>query len=402
MSLTLTMLASPDGVALETKRLEGGKLVLGRAPNCDWILRDENGQGRISREHCVISYEAGVWTVLDEKSTNGTDLNGQPLIRKQPSRPLRNGDRLDIGPYTIEVQFGENRIDSARPDADELLPWLSKPEAKILFDEFSQFPPIHTCHPEVEDNGSTATGRVDVTKGKVVDKADVGNPWDDPPSPLTECQNDVGKHGQDEILSPPVAGRPVTNGQLLGAFLDGAGATDVQSTDSLVALREAGAAYRAFVLGMREVLGAINDIKNAFRIAETHYLDRRRNPLKYSMNDDVALRAMLDARTGSNMTAAAAVKETLADLRLHELAMLTAMQVAMREFMESLNPAKFRTATEGALLPMQRRAQAFELYEAAYKANLEALSDSLDSPFGKAFARAYETVVTEASGRGEV
>ena len=48
----------------------------------------------ISRFHALVSVEEGHFFVEDLGSTNGTLINGSPLIRR---RPLVNGDRLRIG-----------------------------------------------------------------------------------------------------------------------------------------------------------------------------------------------------------------------------------------------------------------------------------------------------------------
>ena len=66
-----------------------GAFMIGRAPTCSLILSDEN----VSRNHAVIQRGPGGWTLSDVGSTNGTQLNGQPVTEAQ----LRAGDRIVFG-----------------------------------------------------------------------------------------------------------------------------------------------------------------------------------------------------------------------------------------------------------------------------------------------------------------
>jgi predicted component of type VI protein secretion system len=95
------------------------------------------------------------------------------------------------------------------------------------------------------------------------------------------------------------------------------------------------------------------------------------------------------------------VTDALRDIRLHELASMAAMQSAVRALMEGLDPAKLRAAAEQGggmtVLPAQRKARAWDAFEALHTKTTRALSDDFDSVFGKAFARAYERAMDEVS-----
>jgi ABC-type multidrug transport system ATPase subunit len=79
------------------------RIVLGRDPACDVVVDDR----LVSREHCVVQCRGGVWTLLDDRSTNGTFAGGH-RIRAQALPPgervvLRLGDP-DTGPtVTLRV-----------------------------------------------------------------------------------------------------------------------------------------------------------------------------------------------------------------------------------------------------------------------------------------------------------
>ena len=82
---------------------------------------------------------------------------------------------------------------------------------------------------------------------------------------------------------------------------------------------------------------------------------------------------------------------------------MTAMQTAVRTLLEGLDPAKLRLqADQGgsmALLGAQKKARAWDAYEALHARTVQALTDDFDSVFGKAFARAYERALDEVSAK---
>ena len=51
------------------------------------------------------------------------------------------------------------------------------------------------------------------------------------------------------------------------------------------------------------------------------------------------------------------------------------------------------------LLPLQKKARAWDAYETLHSRTVQALADDFDSAFGKAFARAYERSLDEVSAK---
>lgn len=73
------------------------RFVLGRsARDAHFALRD----GNVSRQHAIIERAPGGWMVVDMASTNGILVNGTRVTRA----PLRPGDVLEIGPFTLAVE----------------------------------------------------------------------------------------------------------------------------------------------------------------------------------------------------------------------------------------------------------------------------------------------------------
>jgi len=189
---------------------------------------------------------------------------------------------------------------------------------------------------------------------------------------------------------------------MLEAFFKGAELTGARPADPVGMMNALGKAFRATVAGLRATLIARATIKSEFRIDQTMIQARGNNPLKFSADDDDALTALLGVGRRTEMAPAAAIEDSLRDLRLHEVAVMAAMQVAIRTMLEELSPDKIRAhADQGGMnvLPAQRKARAWEAFEAQHAATVAALADDFDSVFGKAFVRAYERAVDEISTR---
>jgi type VI secretion system FHA domain protein len=225
-------------------------------------------------------------------------------------------------------------------------------------------------------------------------------PFDPQPAPPVPTQPAPSAPAATPLPSAPT---PAPESALLSAFLQGAGLTDVQPADPTATMHVLGQAFRAMVSGLRAVLIARASIKSEFRIEQTIIRARGNNPLKFSAGDDDALAALLGTGRRTDMTAAAAVTDALKDIRLHELASLAAMQSAVRAVLDGLDPAKLRAqANQGgamSVLPAQKKARAWDAYEALHMQTVQALSDDFDSVFGKAFARAYEHALDEVAAR---
>ncbi|MFN0115504.1 MAG: type VI secretion system-associated FHA domain protein TagH [Paracoccaceae bacterium] len=200
---------------------------------------------------------------------------------------------------------------------------------------------------------------------------------------------------------PSTSSQPPATGDLLAAFLRGAGMEDARPADAEATMEKLGAAFRALVTGLRQTLIARAAIKGEFRIEQTMIRARGNNPLKFSAGDDDALAALLGAGRRTEMTPAAAVGEALDDIRLHELAAMAAMQTAVRSLIERFDPAPLRIEGDrsGGMLGAQKRARAFELFEKLHGDITAALTDDFDSVFGKAFSRAYEQALREVSNK---
>ena len=113
MILTLEV-TSPQAATLGDARRrtfshEGG--TIGRASSCDWVLSHRKVSGR----HASITYQDSFFYIVDEQSANGVFINSTKN-RLVPGRryALKNGDRIIIDPYEMEVAISDRPDDSRR------------------------------------------------------------------------------------------------------------------------------------------------------------------------------------------------------------------------------------------------------------------------------------------------
>jgi hypothetical protein len=71
------------------------ELLLGRHPGCGVVLGDLS----VSRRHARLTFRDGQWVLRDLDSTNGTLVNGRPVVRCQ----LLPGDVLTLGDESVLV-----------------------------------------------------------------------------------------------------------------------------------------------------------------------------------------------------------------------------------------------------------------------------------------------------------
>jgi type VI secretion system FHA domain protein len=454
VTLTLTMLRCPDTVAPETRVLQGGEFSIGRGSENDWVLSDR--ERFLSKRHCILAYRSGNWQIAD-LSANGTFLNGEaePVGHNRP-RDLRDGDRLRLGAYEIELRIADTATSrgapvalgdpfaldplAARPpaaggpfDQDPLLGRGSGPDpfAEALAPASINSPRDYDLFPRGSGNapfaGPTRPDHSPPTEDAFrppVPHSLLPDDWDrepasEPPAPAppvpasgpppttlfteTPVPAPAPVPAPVPVPAPPAAPAAVTPGDdLLMAFLRGTGLRDARPTDPAAAMEALGTAFRALISGLRLVMIARSAIKGEFRIEQTMIRSRGNNPLKFSADDDDAMLALLGAGRRLEMGPAEAVTDALRDIRLHEIATVAAMRSAVRSMISRFDPGRLRLAAEQSglnLVPVQRKARAWDAFEALFAQTCHALTDDFDSVFGRAFARAYEQALAETRER---
>ncbi len=438
-SLLLRILRCPDYAAPESRRVPGGALSIGRGPGVDWVLADPDRH--LSKLHCTVAEGRSGWEIVDE-STNGTFLNQSADPIGPTPHPVQAGDRLRLGSYEIEIREEEaapSYLGSASwPPEDQSFP--GEPARKSSYEPARK--PSHEPAQSsdfsmlAEDFGVDFAGPTQPNNAPGIDdpfpppragvdlppdwRPVLGEPADPlppsaPPStalpahaPQSSCED--LRAGPNPFVTPAARADPALpdapplapgEDRLLVAFLRGAGMPKLRPEAPEATMEALGAAFRAMVAGLRATMIARADVKSSFRIEQTRIQRRGNNPLKFAADDDDALLGLLDpARRG--VEPRAAITEALRDLRLHELASVTAMQAAAHALVQSLAPAAVDAALPHRPVDRWPRGRRARLWSAAvaHHARIEAaLADDFDSAFGRAFALAYEEAMAELKER---
>lgn len=447
MALTLSVLRCPDQVAPETREIGGGEFNIGRGGDNDWVLADP--ERHLSKRHCVVAFRSGTWQLADV-STNGTFLNreSEPVGTGQP-RTLRDGDRLRLGPYEIEVRIAEEAEPFRSPDppvrqaAASSDPFGDDPFAAVLGPAGAA--PFQGTSPARDERPAFALPPdFDPLAPDSVEQPFAGPAMADhqpaiedafrPPKPASELLPDDWDVEESLLRplpgtalpaappsaapplvaeaqppAPALVGEPAVEAEagvhdtgLLAAFLAGAGVPDARPADPIVTMEALGGAFRALVAGLRQALIARAAIKGEFRIEQTMIRTQGNNPLKFSAGDDDALAALIGTGRKTDMGPAEAVADALKDIRQHELAATAAMQSAVSALVRRFDPAGLAGAgNAGGLIGLahNRKARAWDAFEKLHAEVTLGLTDDFDSVFGKAFARAYEQALVEIAAR---
>ncbi|RJF88305.1 type VI secretion system-associated FHA domain protein TagH [Oleomonas cavernae] len=198
---------------------------------------------------------------------------------------------------------------------------------------------------------------------------------------------------------PPVlshAGPVADAGDALAVFLAGAGMTaaDRPGGESTVAIQLAGQIFRVLVEGARDLIQTRAKLKNEFRIEQTMIGQANNNPLKFAVTLEEALAAMLQPPRQGYLGPVEAAREVFADLQAHEIAVMVALQTAMKSVLKRLDPATIKTKVDGEgggfSIGGGKKNKYWELYEVLFGEVVGGLDEDFDKIFGRAFAAAYE------------
>lgn len=303
LSLTLVGGADRSEGARTSARVPAtqARFTIGRDPACDWALPDRTLA--LSARHCeIVRTPAG--PVLRDLSTNGTFVNGSSS-RMSGDHPLRDGDRIDAGPFTLKV--GLVAGDAAVPPVDATAP-LALPPGRGR-DPAAIDLPARSPPPE-DDLGLTRIRPA---------------PRPSPPAPA------------------PVPAIPsAAPADWIAALAQGLGlpAQALAGQDPAQLAEQLGRLTRASVDGLRQLLEQQARARRRIGSRKPAAL-RSASPLRLAGSTDEALRALLAADP------AGPVAQAVADLSQHQDQLVAAYRGAMQRLAEDLAPAALAASVAG-------------------------------------------------------
>jgi type VI secretion system protein len=197
------------------------------------------------------------------------------------------------------------------------------------------------------------------------------------------------------------AGDGTADSSAVDAFCRGAGidpsALPADTQAALLTL--AGQMVREMILGMMEALKGRSDMKNRLRLSQTTIQPGENNPLKFSASVDEAVLKLLDPHGSRYLGPIEAIRESFADLRTHQGALVNAVQAATDELMSRIEPGELqerfdRGLKRGAILGAANKMKYWDLYVEFYQVLNQRNEQGLPALFAEEFARTYAERLT--------
>jgi len=403
MSITLKITKSPEqGIPVGAERnFKTGEFTLGRATDCTWPLTADLD---LSRHHCKIVSDNNTYAIIDTKCANGLWVNGDRLASEQ-CRSLADGDSLTLGRYEIVVRL--EKVAAA--------PLKTSPEP-AADDIFADFKSGAGSEP---DSGDRSTDDENLERDRIVGPdIPIDQPVNfnarDPKAVEEEDSLSVsvlldGFKPEPDNAQPRAVRKPVVQSQrsadqpqtdALVEFLKGVGIErkKLRDVDPDKCLRLAGETYRQAVSGICEVLKARAEFKDAFRVEQTRIAAAENNPLKVSDSVEQALLKMLTPGNAGFKRPPDAMREALNDIKIHQLALIAAIQVALTGVLEQIDPKALEARLGPSIMhivPGSKKVQLWEAYEALHAEIAEEITEDFRGTLGRAFAEAYEKYISQ-------
>jgi len=409
MPLTLKIISKQRHIlgadSIRVFSVHGGSI--GRAPDNDWVLPDPDRY--ISGHHAAVDYRSGAYYLRDN-STNGVFVNhsSEPVGRGAPLR-LYDGDELRMGDYLMEVSIvnvsrdgaddsGDGEGDDDEPQERRLK--RRKPAApltlKLLGEEADQLQeaaaeaqfadtvrmPDEEVDRQVKDG---AFERTIVTGGSGIDLP--------PEEAVPKLSPRDADNNQSQVFDAS-DGQDFLAAVRLLMECTGLDASRLPHGTEQQAIITAGRLIRATVEGIQDVLRNRTLIKAQFQLDMTGIQASNNNALKFMPTAQDALEQLFYDESEGYLGPVEAVENALNDVRSHQSAMVKAMQLAMRDLLERLDPdqleEKFKGHTKPAgFLSRSAKPPYWEHYRDTYEQIATYSDDILMKLVGAKFAEGY-------------
>jgi FHA domain-containing protein len=208
--------------------------------------------------------------------------------------------------------------------------------------------------------------------------------------------------------APLSAATPVTEGnhaELLTAFLHGLGVPGLNPPGGLTPelAEHIGVMLRESVQGTVDLLVARAATKREVRAEMTMIVSKNNNPLKFSPDVNFALHQLLQPGGSKGfLPPVEAMRDAYDDLRAHQIGFIAGMRGALAGILGRFKPAELENRLSDksfldSVLPANRKAKLWDLYEQRYADILREAEDDFHSLFGREFLRAYEEQIDRLS-----
>jgi type VI secretion system protein len=415
----------------------GGRI--GRAQDNDWVLPDPDRY--VSSHHCKIVFRAGKW-ILEDTSTNGVFINGSdaPSSLDGPYS-LLNGDRIRLGEYEISVSIDEHNDFSSEAsgqlpiparvaatgtsaalgddlgeelDLTDLLQDPNQVESSDAFNNWATEPADADSHSIVltpaqakavrpaarpiaaMPRPTTIESLLEALGGDAPRSSKPGDDWQMQTRPYDRATMTALTQGARLSERRRGPDGEIETGTAFEAFCRGAGIepsafpTDAQNT----MLTLAGQMIREAALGLMDAHKSRSDLKHRLRLTPTPVAPNDPNPLKTANSVDEAVLKLLDPHVTRQLGPVEAIRDSLAEHRTHQAALVTAIHAGIDELMKGLEPRDLqerfdRGLKRGALLGATNKMKYWDLFVDFFQVVNQRNEQGLPALFAEELARTY-------------
>jgi len=196
-----------------------------------------------------------------------------------------------------------------------------------------------------------------------------------------------------------------TPDELYAAFLEGLGIESIPGRTEISPdfMRLVGQLLQGYVQGTQKLIAGRAVVKQEVRASVTLIAPERNNPLKFSPDAEVALMHLLGNQIPGFLGPVEAVQQAFADLRAHQIGIISGMQSALNYVLDCFNPSVIGDGSArgmlGNMLAIWRKAKLWDAYGSYFLKTRENAADHFQSFFGAAFREAYEKTISESRGK---
>src|SRR5262245_27938418 len=404
--------------------VSGGSI--GRSAENDWVLPDD--MRYVSGRHARIVYHKGRY-LLQDTSSNGTFVNDndRPLGSQNPHE-LKTGDIVRIGEYHIQVLVDsasdfnlddsalykrstgatssrrrlppadlgaslrlENLLEASNDiSSDELKPVNAFGQAVSArtraLHQTQDLPKEPSTNPEIEVDSEAVARRIArLAKAAAKQQQAKQQPATVPaPAPVPVAAPSA----------PPSSPSAPDNLPGLQAFCRGAGiGPETLPVDAHARmLHLAGQLLRESLLGLKESNRSQQDQRNQLRVTyQTEPGDFVPSLDRHSIEE--LIQELLKAHDSRRFDAVQFLRESFANARRHDVAMIEAMRAAFVDFVGRLDPRDLATRFERSA--RRKTMGNWELYGEFYRSLCETPPGTLPHIFVETFAQSYDQVARE-------
>lgn len=393
----------PNGGPLSCST-QGQDIEIGRNDEMDWTLPDRN----VSRRHlCVNWKDESYW--LQDVSSGGTFVNGAPVRLAGPHR-LEHGDRIQIGRYIILAEISPPPAPGFPPMPPAVL------ASGLSIGEPRPLPPPDPPPGRPQGSGPPWSDLQSAPESGLQSGLQSGPPRPDssvwgifggapgvPTPPVEAGQSGLGSAPAPVAVPPPPPPAPPQNpgtDVFLEALCQGMGLPpqSLGGRDPEALGQEIGQALRLMTQQVMALLAGRAAAKQFLKSGRRTMIQHsRNNPLKFSPDEQGALRTMLVDRPAQFMPLTDSFREGFDDLRTHETAVYAAMQRALLRVIEDIAPETIEARAKGNLFG-SRDARAWQIFVERWDAMTKAHENGMLDVFLIYFAETYDAAVRERGG----